>query len=355
MSAQSSIQWTDSTHNFWRGCAKVSAGCANCYAEALVTTRLGGQWGKGAPRTRSKNFDAPLAWNKKPWICDVCARPSDRRFDHSCTGRPEEARHTDNVTWHRRRVFSLSLADWLDPEVPVAWLAEMLDVIRRCPNLTWQLVTKRPELFDQRILAVSDFAEDNGLMDLFDWIEHHWLSNDVPQNLWIIASTEDQEQLDKRIPALLKIPAIIHGLSCEPLLGPLNLASSLGEVELASYSASNSKATVFGGIEWVIIGGESGPKARPCHVNWIRDIVRQCKTARVPVFVKQLGAAACDDISDYYPEADINDPECEPADIAAHEHYRHNSPLHLEDKKGGDWSGWPGKLDDLRIRQFPPS
>src|SRR5947209_9909116 len=124
MSQNTKIEWADDTHNFWRGCTKVSPGCANCYAEKLVTTRLKGRWGKGAPRIRIQDFDAPLRWNKKPWVCDGCGQHLPDRTvlgfgEHTRTG-------CSSKSWHRRRVFSLSLADFLDEEAPIEWLADTL-------------------------------------------------------------------------------------------------------------------------------------------------------------------------------------------------------------------------------------
>lgn len=345
----SKIQWTDDTHNFWRGCTKVSPGCLNCYAERLVTTRLGGQWGKGKPRDRSKNFNAPLRWQRQ---CertllhypDACARghrlnadaqfsignntcpaqlTAEGKFDPSVS--PCGAPILLNVPLPPRRVFSLSLGDWLDPEVETAWLRDMLHVIFRCPNLTWQLVTKRPELFFHRLWLVLNLGVPQEMHEwLYTWVD----GGHAPKNVWIIASAENQEQLDRRVPALLTIPALIHGLSCEPLLGPLDFRHCLGEVEIEGYS-HNSSVIVSGGIEWVIVGGESGPQSRPCRIHWIRSIVHQCQTAKVPIFVKQLGGNLSDDDSS----------ACARASGAA-----------MADKKGGDWTEWPA---DLRIRQFP--
>ncbi len=305
MSQKSAIQWTDSTHNFWRGCTKVSPGCTNCYAEALVTTRLLGEWGKGAPRVRSRNFDAPIAWNKKPWVCDVCGGFSDRRHDHSCTGDPKDARHTDNVTWHRRRVFSLSLGDWLDGEVEIRWLIDMLDVILRCDQLIFILVTKRPELFPKRIRTVEQDSAYNAPVKT---LARDWQCGMPPKNVWVLTSTENQEQLEKRGPDLLKIPAIVHGLSCEPLLGPININLAHGV-----------NRNIGSWCNWVITGGESGPHARPCELDWIQSITDQCARAGVPCFNKQLGS----------------------------------NPMSLRGlygKKGDAFDHWPLAL---RVRQFP--
>jgi len=332
MSEQSNIAWTDSTHNFWRGCTKVSPGCQHCYAEGLVTARLGGEWGPGKPRVRSKDFDAPLRWNKKPWVCDGCGKEYSREHGATWCACPTCRMLHDpmkSVPLRRRRVFSLSLGDWLDPEVPIEWLADMLDVIRRCPNLDWLLCTKRPELWKQRLLWVNGkFAHDGDLehyetcpkMQTAFWIAD-WLAGKPPGNVMLLASVENQEMADKRIPELLKIPAWRRGLSCEPLLGPLDLCSG----NLCSGNFKHGD-TAIENLDWVIVGGESGPKARPCHVDWIRSIRDQCRAAGVPCFVKQLGSRPSLDGS----EAFWTD-------------RRNHHP------KWADPSEWP---EDLRVQEF---
>ena len=267
MSEKSNISWTDSTHNFWRGCTKVSPGCAHCYAETLVTGRLGGEWGKGKPRVKSKDFDAPLRWNKRPFICDACGRPNANSL--VCMG---EKCHSKLL--HRRHVFALSLGDIWDDEVPIKDLADALDVIRRCPNLIFQLLTKRPENALPRMQRV--WREAKLTLETRDWIRL-WLDGNAPDYIWIGTSVENQEAADRRIPQLLKIPAAVRFLSCEPLLEAVDLKRWVSPIGRADYL-------------WVIVGGESGPHARPCNVNWIRSIVKQCKAAGVPAFVKQTGS-----------------------------------------------------------------
>lgn len=281
MSENSKIEWTDHTFNPWIGCSKVSEGCRNCYAETLDRNRfsktLGGatkerpisHWGPGAPRQRTSaaNWQGPLKWNAKY----VKENPEPHSGLPLCP-----------------RVFCASLADWLDPEVPIEWLADLLDLIRRTPHLNWQLLTKRPELWERRIAeayAFSAFSKPHhALMPwLTDWIP----CGDAtpPHNVWIGTSIENQKAADERIPALLEIPARVRFLSSEPLLGPVNLVSrrDAGGVIVGTEWLDH--------IHWVIVGGESGPGFRPFDLKWARWLQIQSYAARVAFFMKQLGGA----------------------------------------------------------------
>jgi protein gp37 len=181
---------------------------------------------------------------------------------------------------HRRRVFSLSLGDWLDPEVPVEWLADMLDVIRRCPELDFQLLTKRPEFWKARIVAAIQWRQfhDKELDGSYHMLKS-WLEHIPPPNIWLGVSVENQEAADRRIPELLRIPAKVRFLSVEPLLEPVDLSNGLGLMGAP------------GDVDWVIVGGESGRNRRDCGVEAIVSVAEQCRAAGVPVFVKQDCAA----------------------------------------------------------------
>lgn len=331
MAEKSKIQWTDDTHNFWQGCTKVSDGCKNCYAEARDKRFTGGKlWGVGAERQRSASFNKPLTWNKKPWVCDECGS-SEMRYDLNsilwCDG------CGDYVTFHRRRVFSLSLGDWMDNEVPIKYLADMLKVIHDCPNLDFLLLTKRPENWFERIHEAFIFIANNRKEDYrtLNWLSA-WMGTEhccepgepgeAPSNIWLGTSVENQAMADKRIPELLKIPAKVRFLSCEPLLGGVDFKAVNALEKVGGWK----NYPVGGGIHWVIVGGESGANARPCNIEWIRSIVARCQAAGVACFVKQLGAD---------PVPQVDDPF---------------TLLSLKDKKGGDISEWP---EDLRVREFP--
>ncbi len=371
MSEQTKIQWADDTINFWSGCTKVSDGCKNCYAEALSnrfssvanndpdndpSIQVGGtigKWGKGAPRKWHESA-VKLAHrlNRKPKVCDKCGTAWQK-----AVGMCE----CNSISFHRRRIFSLSLGDWLDPEVPIEWLAEMLDTIRRCNQVDWLLVTKRPELFFERMFAVmlhSEKADPNDEQPyragtFCRWLEDWKVGNEFPKHVMVLTSVENQKAADERIPALLEIPAARHGLSCEPLLGPVNLLPWIGNIDIKEcglehdpLAAGQLQSAMYDGlasapclhcIDWVIVGGESGAGARPCNVEWIRDIKDQCSAAGVPCFVKQLGAFTTAPQNVFWDAAKFL--------AGCHEF----NLVELRDKKGGDMAEWP---EDLRVREF---
>lgn len=295
MSEGSKIEWCDDTMNFWRGCKKVSDGCAHCYAEISTPVRVARSKGRelwgGTMRDRAQDLDAPLRWNKKPWVCETCGKPDDKHQDHSCTGRKEDSCHTANVQWHRRRVFSLSLGDWLDPDVPIEWLADMLRTIHDTPNLDWLLLTKRPENFRKRIAFSADelwdryATEDDRRCD----IAREWLAGNAPKNIWLGTTVENQAMADKRIPLLLQIPAKVRFLSVEPMLGPISLPLTKPiPIHDDVYGDQHEYHEVNAGIHWIICGGESGSKKRPFDCDWARSIRAQCEEYSIPFFFKQV-------------------------------------------------------------------
>jgi protein gp37 len=178
----------------------------------------------------------------------------------------------------RPKVFCASLADWLDPEAPDVWRADLLKLIHITPHLDWLLLSKRPENF--ALLAHRAWA-CGGPADFGDWMGR-WLKGDAPDNVWVGATVENQDN-EKRITDLLNIPARVRFLSCEPLLGP---------VDISPYTHANplyKLAPERPAINWVICGGETGPNPRPMHPDWARSLRDQCKHAGVPFFFKQNG------------------------------------------------------------------
>lgn len=331
MGQQTEIAWCDSTFNPWEGCTKVSPGCAHCYAEARNNRFGGGNWGKGKPRRRTSqaNWKKPLQWNKTE-ICLLCGttRPIYGDCGYCRNAQCKSVNESPaTIDMRRPRVFCASLADWLDDEVPIEWLADLLKLIHETPNLNWLLLTKRPENFQKRMDEVSSIMDkatkDRPHTDAYEdaaWFASKW-ANQGPANIWLGVSVEDQQRANERIPELLKIPARIRFLSVEPMLEQVTFWPAIWNV------AHNSKD-----IHWAIFGGESGSGARPCNVDWIRDGVRQCRAARVAPFVKQFGARPYFTSENDYPANAVT------------------RPIEFKDKKGGDMSEWP---EDLRIREFP--
>ena len=292
----SKIEWCDHTFNPWVGCAKVSAGCTNCYAETLMDARYGRvQWGKGNPRQRTSEvyWKQPLKWNREA-------------ADPKLGTRAE-----------RPRVFCGSLCDWLDEEVPIGWLFDLLKLPASTSNLDWLLLTKRPENLLPRMRKILEWFPTTRLtleeargLTLADAFLNG--GGTVMQNIWIGTSVENQEMAEKRIPELLKIPAKVRFLSCEPLLGPirLNLPTRKWEGgngyigcahcchkdrcdDPSHYDrrrCPHCRGTGLGNpIHWVICGGESGAKARPMHPDWACSLRDQCVAAHVSFFFKQWG------------------------------------------------------------------
>lgn len=316
MAETTSIEWTDSSWNPLRGvagkwhCSKVSPGCHNCYAER-INVRFGGPaYKRGADTFRldSKALAEPLRWK---------------------TG---------------RRVFVCSMTDLFHEDVPEEFIDRVFGVMHAANWHTYQVLTKRPDRMlaylsapgvSRRVMqAGRNAAKGRGLDVLNDAGVICWPMRQV----WCGVSVEDQQRADEHIPLLLQTPAAVRFLSCEPLLGPVDLSAFFGG-EYATIMGSEPNYNF--GVNWVIIGGESGPGARPMDVAWARSLVAQCKAAAVPVFVKQLGSQP---YIDHSPE---------PAATIARKHSV--GPLvaefiALSDRKGGDPAEWP---ENLRVREFP--
>lgn len=305
------IEWADHTWSPWRGCTKVSPGCANCYAEALSRRNPAvlGEWGPGRPRVFNKNWDQVKRWNS----ISSASRASTTIFP--------------------------SLCDWLDSDVPIDWLAQFLELIHDTPSLRWLLLTKRPENWDKRSLEVAQLWAGDGLNHrvkwLIDWRRGFW----IPSNVWFGTSVEDQKRADQRIPVLLEIPAAVRWLSVEPLLGQVDLSEWTGIC--SQHHPDGSETPIQKPLHWIVVGGESGPKARPCSIEWIRSLVNQCKASETPVFVKQLGAHPIIQERELW-RMNGQPEEWVPGDG--------NVPMRVKHAKCGDPIEWP---EDLRVRQFP--
>lgn len=223
MGKNSAIEWTHHTFNPWWGCTKVSQACKLCYAEAWARRTGGNFWGPRAARRffGEQHWKEPIAWDEEA-------------FD---SGR-------------RSRVFCASMADVFEFRAELnVWREKLWDLIQDTPNLDWLLLTKRP----QRIALHNRWGA--------------W-----PYNIWLGTTVENQKTADERIPHLLENCASVRFLSCEPLVGPIDISRYLSA-----------------GIGWVIAGGESGGRSRPSHPRWMRDLRDQCIDAKVPFLFKQWG------------------------------------------------------------------
>lgn len=223
MAKNSKIEWTHHTFNPWWGCTKISPACNHCYAETWAM-RVGRKlWGAKAPRRflSEQHWREPYRWN----------REAERDGEH-------------------RRVFCASMADVFEHRKELhPWRERLWHVVEETPWLDWLLLTKRPHLIG----------------GLTPW------GGDWPTNVWLGTTVETQRWAEKRLPHLLHHPAAIHFVSCEPLLGPLDLRPWLDS------------------LDWVIAGGESGGRARPMNPAWATSLRDQCKTSGVAFHFKQWG------------------------------------------------------------------
>jgi protein gp37 len=261
MTKNTKIEWADHTFNPWIGCTKVGPGCDHCYAEADFDKRRHVvTWGAGQLRKRTapSTWAQPLRWNAEAERLGI-----------------------------RYRVFCASLADVFDNEVPQLWRQNLMSMIVRTPNLDWMLLTKR--IGNAKRMLSDASMHDALLLTANDWYR-------PPENLWIGATIINQEEADRDIPKLLAVPAAKRFLSMEPLLGPVDLTDitvkHTGGTEdhfSAIFDPDDDEAESFSYIDWVIVGGESGPNARPIHPDWARSLRDQCQAAGVPFMFKQWG------------------------------------------------------------------
>jgi protein gp37 len=255
MAEKTTIGWTDATFNPWVGCQKWSPGCLSCYA--AVDTR---------PRVlRAKGLEV---WGPPS------TTPRERTT--STWGIPMRLHKKALAAGTRTRLFVASLCDIFEDHPQVApWRAEALALLERCTALDVQLLTKRPE-------------------NIMSMVPAHWRTA-WPSHVWVGATVEDQKRAEQRIPRLLRVPARVRFLSCEPLLEAVNLEAVFSVYDKHG-EPSGPRCNLDGtpSVSWVIVGGESGHNARPFDLAWARSIVRQCADAGVACFVKQMGDAPVD-------------------------------------------------------------
>ena len=267
MSQNTGIQWTDATWNPVVGCEHVSPGCDNCYAKQLHDMR----------------HKARLAGKR---VLPLYDQPFEKV-------QLRQHKVDEPLRWRKpRRVFVNSMSDLFHKDVPEWFLDDVWRTMAATPQHTYQILTKRPHRMRRYV---------NGLRH-------------VLPNVWLGTSTESQATLDQRLPFLMDTAAAVRFLSMEPLL-------ELVEIDPDDIGSRDAEGRY---LDWVIVGGESGPKARGFDIQWAREIIAECGFAGVPVFVKQLGSRP----------------------------FSSKHEIHLKDSKGGDMDEWPS---DLCVREFPDS
>ena len=384
-----SIEWTDRTWNPTRGCSRVSEGCRNCYAERQAArfsdpgqtfdgfvkrTDAGPRW-TGKVALVPKKLDEPLRWKQ----------PS--------------------------RVFVNSMSDLFHELLSNVDIAIVFGVMLLAEQHTFQVLTKRPQRMrswfewiqgtplyigkDEETATALDSGPAHACLTLLGANTPAELvkgplftavlagggkpAMDAPirsrwplPNVWLGVSVEDQATADERIPLLLDTPAAVRFVSAEPLLGPIDLTRllvkdtgynhpDLAETSFDALRGSGTYPSRMTGIpiqcegpalDWVIVGGESGPGARACELSWIRSIINQCRDAGVACFVKQLGSRSCDiarpvSVTDEERRRWMDNGWC---CVLTNDGECFTKHPRLRDAKGGEPSEW---AENLRIRQFP--
>jgi protein gp37 len=319
MSDKTEIAWTDATWNPVVGCSRCSPGCDFCYA-IRDAWRLAHNPNEKVSAAYRGLVKYKTGLGALDWTAQVRCLPERLEIP---------------LKWGQpKHIFVNSLSDLFHEQVPDEFILQVFAVMADCPQHRFQILTKRPErmvrFFTQPYLTLP--GHDQTVRGaVFKRLGCGQRVPDWPlRNVWLGVSVENQQAADERIPLLLQTPAAVRFLSVEPLLGPIDLHRALLDTESTFHGAYDIMHGQLPGLHWVIVGGESGPGARPCYVNWIRSIVEQCKAANVACFVKQLGE---------YP---ILDPR-----------YDRSLPgwsRKLRDRKGGDIEEFP---EDLRVREFP--
>ena len=290
------IEWSHSVWNPIAGCTVISSGCDNCYAmqqayrlEKMHVDKYNG--------TAHKNASGRALWTGKI------------NFDEKALLKP--------LSWKKpRMIFVNSMSDLFHENVPDEWIDKVFAIMALCPQHTFQILTKRPERMRDYMHSIDDneggrlagmrsaMIEGNAQKIYAERTGEEpemWLSVHLPlDNVWLGVSVEDQTTADERIPYLLDTPAAVRFISAEPLLGEIDLTRVWARMPSGGKSLWNTLSNLVwkdgdyaehlgSKLDWVIVGGESGPNARPMHPEWARSLRDQCKAANVPFFFKQNG------------------------------------------------------------------
>ena len=359
MGANTKIEWCDFTFNPWRGCQKVAAGCVNCYAEAQSkrNPKTLGVWGPNGTRVVASEemWRQPLKWERdvettvEVWKDDrprvFCGSLCDVFEDWGGEIRGSSGGvmwDAPGLSWQEQMLPGRTDGIMRDGGGRRLTLADararLFRLIDSTQSLDWLLLTKRPENV-RRMLPIKTGRRDaikDGRANIDAWRR---------ENVWLGTSIACQEDADRNVPELLKCRDLCAKtvLSIEPLIGPVDLDECW-----PGGMPSPGRGPYVPGVDWVIVGGESGPNARPCDIAWIRSIVRQCKYAGVPCFVKQLGARVL--VEEYAPH-DWPDGVYFSTQSGLDDDMDNDpSVCDLRDPKGGDPAEWP---EDVRVREVP--
>jgi protein gp37 len=343
------IEWTSETWNFLRGCSRDNEECDRCYAMVQVHRHLQGELDDGLTKLRPKGAPRP-------------------GVDWTGVVKVIEPRLALPLSWQKaRKVFVNSMSDLFHPAVPFEVIAAAFGIMAATPRHTYQVLTKRPDVaakffawaeeagakydlltdgmppallacaWEACTLNVERINEDTEFTTPTTRVfGHAW---PLP-NVQLGVSAGRPGTANEKVPALLKLPAAVRWVSAEPLLDEtdftkLALADGLMLNALnGAITKPSHRGIVMGPkLDWIVVGGESGTKARRCDIEWIRSIIAQCQKAGTPVFVKQLGSAPV-----FYPGNEATGYEGIP------------QILELDHNKGGEINEWP---EDLRVRQWP--
>jgi protein gp37 len=306
MADKSKIEWTDATWNPIRGCSRVSEGCRNCYAERTAARFSGpGQpyegvaFPSGGRAVDLKIESLATGGKSRGWTGDV-------QFIPELLNRPPR--------WKRpRKIFVNSMSDLFHEKVPLKWIAEIFNVmasatadcgknhkhVEECwcgPSHTYQILTKRPQRMAEVLGQLPEYFSEHFSGDSPCNLAFEGTNGWPLSNVWLGVSVEDQKTADERIPLLLQTPAAVRWVSYEPALGPVDFSHIHfhNTVEIDSLTGNHGVWRPLGGrsdakLNWIVVGGESGPGARPAHPNWFRTARDQCRAADVPFFFKQWG------------------------------------------------------------------
>lgn len=278
------IPWCDETWNPMTGCTPVSDGCEHCYAKRLAGRNLPVTacpvcHGKGGSLTWEPPSDPDSQDIRRFETCPECDGAGyfyfEPHFYPIRLGKP--------LYWKKpRRIFVCSMSDLFHEAFTDHQIGEVLEVMARCPQHTFMLLTKRPERMREYVLR-----HDGAPL----------------ANVWLGVTAENQQRADERIPILLDTPAAVHWVSCEPLLGPVTFSEAgwhdyfdgwdtqehVSRDEYGDCVLEPQRLSTYR-LEWVVVGGETGPGARPMRPEWALDVWRECKAAGVPFFWKSWGA-----------------------------------------------------------------